>query len=180
MADTDLDTERVWDAALALPTREAVETIATQAANVAINEARQIAFAQIGKLPETINKRFDAIRDEWFKLVPKLGSIDTAEAAIEAGKVKEWQQFADLRTRYANLRSLVTLARKHGVLPEPKPGVGAAALFRLDANPHHVPAHTDKLRRFAFEQARRPWTPTSAAAADLVVEAWARGEQVAP
>ncbi|MGW4333838.1 hypothetical protein ACWEK5_13550 [Rhodococcus koreensis] len=160
-----------------------IRFVAERAFIHSVGRAKTAALVNAGRAVEVLNTQLTQLAERAVELAPQLAGVDTADAALAAGRGDAWMEVIDLRGTVARLRGISDLLRKAEVLP--KPVVGAIEnhwRFRLDPMLTDIGKRVNWRKpangfsgggknRFLAEMHAQPYIPTSREEAALTKRA---------
>ncbi|MCH5644153.1 hypothetical protein [Gordonia sp. ABSL49_1] len=175
-SDSKLDATKILTAATNQPAQNAVDAICLALYESSVTEARNIAFANAGKLAATLTAKFDQLRAEFDALVPELKGVRSDRQAIDSGKIAGWKRFRELVDVCDDLRAIAKLARANTLVATVRtPGEWGEHWEFRHAKDRMQTLGSDEFGVFAEIMRREPYVPASRDEALATAEAWTKG-----
>ncbi|GAB2649617.1 hypothetical protein GCM10027169_15740 [Gordonia jinhuaensis] len=103
----------------ALPDPHLADIALAKTWNMHVTAARDLAFSNVAAAPAKLSEAFDRVSDETLSVAAKLGDVDTAQAALDAGLADEWQHLTALIREHDALARLRSDLRSYGLIAAP-------------------------------------------------------------
>lgn len=184
--DAELSTKTISDAIQDLAPADDVDAVTEHAYRTAVARARALTFSKVGQAAELLNDQMQEVVTEVREIAPRLAGIDTAQQAMNAGVVEDWQRLTQLQDRFNGIRDVVSKLRAYNLIPSPRDGRDDPAAWNT-RRPIREYTHSRTVERgkklgddgrssFLLQIEREPYVPTSRDEAVEVQRSWDRGE----